>query len=316
MRGPVLLALLALGLPTPARAAEPSEAQLVAARRQFAQARAFIDQKQWIEALEILRPIAAVKDTGGVRFYMAQCEEHLAQLRAAESDYLAAIRLAPAMGVDEATTIARQSEEALVRLRPRIPQLTLRLTPVVSSASVRVDGRLLSPDEVTQPIAHDPGEARVKASAPGRVSVERTVTLAEGSHLTVELPLALLTSAPPPAPAPSPPPAPPPPPPPARWPAYVTGAVSLGALGTGIGFLVRHQRLDHATDERCADPNWRCDREGRDDKLAFYRNVTIASAGVAVAAGVVTVVLWRRSSSTTDAQVAVGPSDVRLRLAW
>lgn len=315
-----LLAALLLGAslaPVAAQAA-PTEAELNAARKLFDDAQAQEADGHWIEALELLQRIVLVKETAGIRFHMATCEEHLGQLLAAEADYRRAAELAPAMTGNDGPVIAQRTEKALGRLKPRIPLLTLKAPADLPGLGVEIGGKPIPLARLGRPLPFDPGDIIVKATAPGRRPFSRKLALNEGDTPTLDLVLPLADDAgPSPGPSSSSPAPAPPSAAPRRWPAYVVGGAGLAAAGLGVGFYLRHRRLDDETTRVCNDPAVeRCDPR-RFTTLDDYKRYGLISGGAAlVGLGVATYLWLSASPSRPETTLVVGPGAVGVAGRW
>jgi hypothetical protein len=315
---------LALALcPASSALAAPTEAEIKAARKLFEQAQAHEAEGRWIDALGLLERILLVKETAGVRFHMALSRERLGQLLAAEVDYRRAAELAGQMKSAEGDAIVEQTSAALAALKSRIPLLTLRLPEGIPGLRVEIDGVALDEAQLRRPIPRDPGAFSLRASAPGYEDFSRIVSLSEGGSQTLDLvlsravPAASSTSTPPPEPS-----TPPPEPParilgPARWPGYAVGGAALVAAGSGVFFYLQHRRLRQETDDICADPRYRCDRDGREARLSDYRTYGLLAGGVAlVGAGAAAYLLLAPGPERSGAAVVVGPGAVGVVGRW
>lgn len=314
--------LFVLSLAFPATAA-PTEAEINAARKLFEQAQEHEASGRWIDALDLLQRILLVKETAGVRFHAALCREHLGQLTAAEADYRRAAELATQMKSKEGTVIVDQTSSALAALKPRIPLLTVKVPPGVRGLKVELNGASLSPEQLGQPLPRDPGALPLRATAPGYETFERTVALTERNNQTVEITLVpekkADAPASPPALSSSPPAetAAPPTASAARWPVYVAGGLGLAAAGGGIYFYLQHQRLSNETDDICNNPEYQCDRSGRNARLSDYKTYGLVSGGAAlVGLGLATYFYVTASPKKSNTALMVGPGSVQLVGRW
>src|SRR5687767_14734210 len=66
---------LVVSVASPSAAAEPSPSEISVARRLFDEGRAAADAARWAEAAGKFRRALAIKDTPGIRFHLARCEE-------------------------------------------------------------------------------------------------------------------------------------------------------------------------------------------------------------------------------------------------
>src|SRR5437899_3305292 len=65
----------ALGAPSAKATPEPTPTELGVARRLFDEGRTAEDAGRWREAADRFRRATAIKDTPGMRFHLARCEE-------------------------------------------------------------------------------------------------------------------------------------------------------------------------------------------------------------------------------------------------
>lgn len=182
--------------PLGARAAEPSSADLQAARDLFAKAEHDEEAKNWSAALEKLRRAVAIKTTAGLRFHIATCEENLGQLVEALHDFEAAEDLAKADKTEKGKQMLTALADPLLAIRARVPHLKVTLPTDAADASVAVDGKPLSTDETGTTLALAPGTHRIEATAAGRAPFAATLILKEHESSSLEITLPTL---PPPA---------------------------------------------------------------------------------------------------------------------
>jgi hypothetical protein len=164
----------------------PSPTQLATARELFAQGEHDEDEGRWQDALDKMRQVALVKQTAGIEYHIALCEEHLGLLVSALDDFRQAEAEA---GVEHAQDVLRLVGGALDALGSRVPRLSLHVTPEGLEATVTLDGHPLEPTRlgVARPI--DPGPHTIEARAPGRQPASITVTMRERDATSLELPL-------------------------------------------------------------------------------------------------------------------------------
>ncbi|MDW8251971.1 MAG: hypothetical protein RMJ98_21960 [Myxococcales bacterium] len=300
----------------------PTEAEIKAARKLFEQAQAHEAEGHWLDALALLERILLVKETAGIRFHIALCQERLGQLLAAESNYRRSAELAEQMKSPEGTAIVEQAGAALAALKPRIPLLTLRFSQDIPGLRVEIDGVLLKEEQLRQPIPRNPGSCVVRVSAPEYEEFTQQIVLTErASHLldiVLTRPAAAASVSSLPLPASSPVPAAAPrafryP----HWSAYTVGGVALMAAGGSLFLYLQHQRLRQETEDICNDPRYLCDRTGREAKISSYRTYGLIAGGTALvglAAGVY--LLLARSPEPTGTALVVGPGTVGVAGSW
>jgi hypothetical protein len=174
--------VLAVWLAIPAAAwADPRQADIAKARKLFDEARAAEDREDWPAAEEKLRSAIVIKETAGLRFHLAYCQEHRGMLVEAMADYDRASELA--LGRDE--DVARQTAARREELKKRTPTLTVIADPNVGELSLALDGHPFSAALVGKPIPQNPGAHHVTLSAPGRRAYAADVTLAAGDAIVM-----------------------------------------------------------------------------------------------------------------------------------
>jgi hypothetical protein len=133
----------------------------------------------------------------------------------------------------EARDEAAKTAEAL---KPRIPAITIRITPVPTKAEliVDVDGARVPAEALGEPRRVNPGDHQLHAHYAGGDTVSVTVTVreAETKEAALAPPAPLLVDAPPPPP---PPPVVPPPPRRAGVPALAVAGLVTASVGLVLG---------------------------------------------------------------------------------
>lgn len=226
--GPVLALGLALlsGAPplsaSPADAAqEPSAEELERARQHFAEGKARMDEGAWSEAAASFRKAAQVKDTPGLRYHVAFCEENAGHFVAALAEYRMAKEL---LEVRPAPDVADLLGPAMERVERKIAKITLELERPVTPRRVELDGVVL---EDWSLVRLDPGVHSVRVEAPGYLPFVTEVSLEPGEERAIQVRLVEPEPMPEPTveePTKSP----------WRVPAIVTGA-ALSVAGAGLG---------------------------------------------------------------------------------
>ncbi len=327
-------ALLALALFAPAVArAEPTSAEIAVARKMFREASALEKQKDYAHAADKLKQALAIKETPGLRYHLAFCEEQQGQLVAALVDYDRADEMiADGTKAPDVQALLAPARDAL---RKRVPTLTVAVAGGVDGAALSIDGKAMAAAMFGQPTPLNPGKHHVQVTAPGYKPFDKDVTLAEGDRANetaalVAVPAAAAPTAPAPAATPD------------RAPpadagkglstrTIVIGAeavVTLAALGVGIGYTVAkgsaQSRADDAqaainrvstTNDACANPTTELASPcsdlvtALDDKQSAGNLATVGfiGAGVGAAATVATFLLWKPAKSTTTVSVAPLP---------
>ncbi|HEX2875555.1 MAG TPA: hypothetical protein VHP33_30090 [Polyangiaceae bacterium] len=337
----LLIALAPALQAPPLVAAEPTPSELSVARRLFDEGRTAEDAARWSEAADKFRRATAIKDTPGLRFHLARCQEEQGAFVEALVEYDRARELIDS-GV-RAADVEKLLAEARERVRAKLAQLTLRLPSDVQNVSVELDGKALSASVLGVPMPINPGKHQVSAVAVGRArfATELTLGMGEVRQLPIELPVASSAPAAPATPAARP----------AARSARVVddttvptrtivliGEASLfaAALGTGIVFSVarssasdRYDRanatvlsqLDEGDDEgsACAQPLEGCValNEARDDRVQAGRIAAggFIAAGISAAAFGVTYFLWPRADSPIEVGATARPGGLSMAVS-
>ncbi len=319
---------------SPQVAAEPSAAEIAVARKLFSDARSAQDAKQWDQCIEKLREAIAIKETPGLRFHLAHCEEGRGNLVDALVEYDRAAELVrsgkKADDVEELLGPARAAVEA------RIGSVVVSVPRDARAVTLAVDGRHVAAALIGQPIPVNPGKHVVEVTSAGREPFRVALSVADGQRVAVEAtlqPLAARPAAPaadPLAPAGRVEATPPSSPIPVRtWVLLGESVVTLAALGAGIGFTVSKSNLDdEAAGQRaaidfltdgglggCTDPQTparkECDRLAATlddrDAAATFATMGFVAAGVGLTATVLTFVVWSpsRTAATRESRRAV-----------
>ncbi len=283
------------------------------AKKYFDEGRGLEERGDFRGALSKYAEADKIAPTAGVRFHEAYCWELLNKLAQAQTAYEATLALAREQQKPEVEKVAVGRLESL---RPRVPQLRIRIVGK-KVAEVSLDGKLLGAKALEgAPIAVDPGEHELVASASNSHTVRREVSTPESQTVTVELRLeteqvpslgkrpagehaALMTdpSAPPRSIA---------------LPMVVTlGAVAAGAGGLTAFVLAGSAQEDArsfcATSVQCSD-----------DKGKIHTLDALALTGLvgATVLGGLAIVLWSRggSKSAANSYYVVGqPSGLSMR---
>jgi hypothetical protein len=168
--------------------AEPSATDIVSARRLFSEATELRRTGQWSDAAAKLREAIAIKETPGLRFHLAHCEEQMGHLLEARDDYDRADTLM--RNGAAAPDVAALLEPARVALRERIPTLVVRAPADARAVGLTIDGEMIATEQFGTPIQLDPGEHTIIVTAASRDPFRLELTLAEGEDRVVQAELA------------------------------------------------------------------------------------------------------------------------------
>ncbi|MGA3121238.1 MAG: hypothetical protein ABSF69_10775 [Polyangiaceae bacterium] len=301
-----------IALCSPAQASDaPSAAELNSARELFTDAERDEDAGRWQEALDKLRRVAHVKQTAGVRYHVALCEERLGFLAEAWEDYRSAQAQATGEGAND---VLRLVGPVLGTLGPRVPHLAIHIVPDSADATVTVDGAPLARSSLGDPTPINPGLHRIEAAAAGRTTVRTTVSLREGDSTVFDI--ALVEVVPPIATGPSVPIRAPAPDVPAfggaaagATTAASAGLAAFGVVAFVVAGTVRGGAIRQCRSLASANPD-AC--EGLKNGVRAWDWTAAAAWGAAGVSGIVAAVLWSRPSrhATSSGRLLVGPTSI------
>jgi hypothetical protein len=188
----------ALAAPRPKGAAkpEPKKPEQKEAERHFQSGVALFKEAKYAEALAEFERAYEISPQPLVLYNIAGCHRELSHYSEAVEYYTRFLNEGKTK-VKPARLAAAQAE--LDGILARIARVTVTVSPGVEGVTLILDGAPL--DKPAMPLILPPGEHRLVARAAGRRDGERSVRLASGDELAVELVLA----DPPPPPAPGPP---------------------------------------------------------------------------------------------------------------
>ncbi|MDI1476879.1 hypothetical protein [Polyangium sp. y55x31] len=177
------------------------------AKRLYVEAKRLRTQGKRAEALERFRRAHELAPTPVLRLELARMLEGEHKLVEAHR-LLASIEAMPVSPTEtQKGKDARAEARALAAaIGARIPKVTITALPSAPGAQILLDGAPLPSDTLGAEIPLDPGEHRVSLVR-GDATVEKTITLAEGERLPVELRAPEPEPEPAPAPSASTPPA-------------------------------------------------------------------------------------------------------------
>lgn len=155
-------------------------------------------QHKYEEALDKLKRAQEMYDAPVHLLYMARCYVKLNKLVEGAESYRRLVRTElAANSPDVFQTAVADGEKELAEVEPRIPSLTINVTPSdVSGLRIVLDGEEVSAAVVGVERPVNPGERTVMAEAPGYLSVETSVTVNEGQSERVSLTLEVDPNAP------------------------------------------------------------------------------------------------------------------------
>lgn len=165
-----------------------------AARMQFEKGYALREQGKCDEAILHLKESVRLDPTNPKVFMnMADCEERLGRLSAAEADFVSAKNLAHAQHLDD---VFNEAERRIARVESRMPKLSIRLaTDAPADTIVIKDGVELGRISLGTPLPTDPGSHTILARS-GTTSKSYDLSLAEGESKQIEVSPGIPTAGP------------------------------------------------------------------------------------------------------------------------
>ncbi len=331
-----LAALAALVLPTSALSLDPSSSEIAVARRLFDEARTAEESKDWSLAVSKLREAISIKETAGLRFHLAYCEEQQGMLVEALVDY----ERANDLSADKDEELRSQIPARRTSLQKRVPTVTLLFARDPASGHLTVDGQSRASTSFGKPIPVNPGKHAFAVSSPGFAAFAIELALKEGDAVVTNVVLTPDVNADSVSRLPDSSPAAgesgtkvPGGGVPVRTYALVgEAAVTLGAFAIGIAYTLEGASEDErAANDRarlstasvgyksdaclpplanpqiaaaCSDLATAVDSAGRD---RFAARLAFIGAGVGAAAFAATLVLWPAKRPQTAIQPWMGP---------
>lgn len=244
-------------------ASAQSDAELVRARKLYAQGLTQEAAGDWAGALATFEDVARIKATPQVRFHLARCKEHLGRFNEALGGYRIAEYEAEQAGAKE-RTLVEEVKKAREALEARIPKLTIVRGKGAEAIKIELDGVVLGETQLGQPIALDPGPHVLTGILEQGRSFKRTLTIAEGDTVRVVLDVPEELGAPaPPAAAPEPEVKPDPEPrgrspvtdaPPTSSPSatpWIVGGLGVASLALSAVFYSLRANAEDELDQKC-----------------------------------------------------------------
>jgi hypothetical protein len=283
-------------------------------------------------ALTAYREAHAIMRVPSTGIEVARALEKLGKLTAALAAARDVAAMPAATNEPKPFTEAREAAKALAAaLEARVPTLTIVVRVAIAGTPVdaSLDGRKLSKEEVAAPIALDPGNYRVSATAEGHAAAIVDVTLKERDRAQAALALARVLVIPP-EPTKPPPVAPPPPPPPIS--PLVPAGFSIAGAGLLAGVITGALAISAANEANHLCPAGVCPdttvkdraqgRYGTADVLAVVSDVSFVVALGGAALGVYGLVAAPKASdpkppsAAPSAAFSFGPTSAKLRVTF
>lgn len=192
------IAVLASASLTPAPVFAQSAADKATARNLATAGIKLYQQQKFEEALDKLKRAQELYDAPVHLLYMARCYVKLNKLVDGAESYRKLVRAElDANSPDVFQTAVADGEKELAELEPRIPTLTINVSPSdVPGLRIVLDGEEVSAAVLGVQRPVNPGERTVVAEAPGHLTVETSATVREGQSEQVSLTLEVDPNAP------------------------------------------------------------------------------------------------------------------------
>jgi len=140
-------------------------------------------------ALEKFRQVAAVRDTAQVEFRVASCLDALGRKREALAAYELAVRLG--RGDAQVQDVVDAANDRMSKLAATMGKVEIDVRgPSADRAEVRVDGELLSREQLKAPLLFDAGPHTLEVQAPEAKPARMTVNVTAGGRAPVSVQLA------------------------------------------------------------------------------------------------------------------------------
>ncbi len=201
---------------------------------------------------------------------------------------------------------ARRAEVTKTLGQLKLRTATIDVTMNVSGAEVSLDGKPIDPARLRGPMVIDAGEHTLRATAPGYLANDKTLTLAGGDRAAVRLDLRPFNQ---------------PRSPEAQrthivfWPGFAaTGALAAGAIVSGVIMLDDRSRLNQLQNTPESDPAQRASAANGANAAGLAADIF---AGLAVVAGGISIYLSVGPDHPAKApSVAVSPQKVVLSMPF
>ncbi len=333
----------ALALAPATAAAQPGR-DPAAAEALFKKGVEALEKDDWAGACPSFEASVKLDPSVGAQLNVARCAEHDGKLARAWAEYQKAKVLnQETPGAKRKREVDAFVDDALSKLEPRLPKITVRLTSKPAGVRVERDGVELPLSSLELALPVDPGTHVMVATAPGHEELRQTFEIAEGARKEVVLSLVPKAAAPP---AVVPPPSPPSDAPTSPRPVPQTrdeGGVDLVVLGAAIGAIGAASLAVAAitggiasSDNATLEDLEGCERSGetlscpgstleeardaasRGEALSVASTVTLFAGAAVAATGLTLVIVGATSSSASktglEGSIFASPDAVGLRL--
>jgi hypothetical protein len=319
----------------PSAHAQTSAADSAAAQSLYDDGRKLFTNKDYASACPKFQESQRLDPTPVTEFWLADCYEHAGKTASAWAAFLDLAATEHKTGGPKSAEREKVARDRAKALEPKLTQLTISV-----AATTRVDGLVIKRDgepvldgQWGAPVAVDPGNHTIDASAPGKAAWTKTLDV-EGAGQTVNVDVPALADAPASAPAGAAAPGAAPPPAPApeqpaetkSSPLRTVGLVvaGVGAAGLVVGGIFGGMALSSnssANNGNCGTAfggTNECNATGVSDRSSAVRDGNISTiafiaGGVLAAGGITLFFLAPKSSVEAAPAVGMGTAGVTLR---
>lgn len=181
----VVRVLVALVLVLFARTARADSSSSAAAEVLFREGRALFDDGKFEAACIRFARSQEIEPAVGTLLNLGDCYKRTGKTASAWMAYRDARELAHARGDERRVALA---ENEAHQLEPLLARLRIELAGTVPGFVLLLNGEPIDTSNLAAPIAVDPGELSLEASAPGRKSWYTSLTIAAGATRTIHVP--------------------------------------------------------------------------------------------------------------------------------
>ncbi len=174
---------LAAGLWAPLPARAQSRSELERSRELFEQGLEAAHADRWEEARALFERALAITERPSILLNLAGAQAQTGELVGSATSYRRFLEIATGRDARHRTEATR----ALARVEARTPHVELEMVALRADDEVMLDDRVLTREELTTPIAIDPGPHQVTVHRDGRQVASEAVSAAEGARTRVRV---------------------------------------------------------------------------------------------------------------------------------
>jgi hypothetical protein len=195
MRPRTILLLASLAVPFVTASVARAQGSVSASDRQLARAqytKGYESQQagRFAEALDSFQRSFDLFNAPTTALHIAECQAALGKIVEASETYRGVAKLQlDATAPAEFQHAKDQAAAELAQIEPRIPTLTIRVTPTPPNLNVSLDGQIVKSASLGLPRTVNPGVHKIVAVAPGYLQAEQSIEIKERTTPTVALTL-------------------------------------------------------------------------------------------------------------------------------